>query len=734
MVYVTIINADGSETVIAEQGRDGYEIVSCQSTVGLDTVSSASITVPASNRARNVLRGKNPTIAIYEDNVRVFIGSPASPITEDIYGNIIVSLDGALSWLADICKPPFRLDANENVSVTEYLTRLVTQYNAAARAERHVKLGGVTVSGIAHASHRDSYTTILDLVREVRENYGGYLLEIMGSKGDVPRLDYIAEPVIKNPMPLFFGENLVSLEQALSFDEYASRICATNGEDGVSYTATDTDAEQTWGRVDYPLKSNAETEEELQELAASLLAVMSKPFKTVTAEVIERKRNYLPGQYVDLVDRKTGLSVELLVQTVETDHLLGKRTVTCGREKIADFTARGGATSPEIRAVATDALVYETNVEAATDAWHGFTVGWNVTKNEDIINMSKGEFEPDNSDNTQLLTWSKSTLGDFWFTPQLYRPLDMPLDHSHSAIDGTSDRLYWAVQSADFSHNVRATFRLGSPINPASTSSDAFPMNRPFIRLNVNGRRAIPPSAATVTTVPSTNLATVARTYLTARENGAEFAYGSNWTYRSSDAVFTPVAAEDERPAGRGLMECDTLAFMCLIGMDYAHSPYAGSAQTADFDTVMAAHFASGGAASAYNWTGLTEQLAKPINGAWTNGLGGRIVDQSGMGWWFWDNGFVFRPLDANGKLDLTQLKSGDLALFRRVPCAMFDNLGHIGVIDIVDGEVYVIHVTVEAWTDGKVVVRSRLKDEFYNLSPGRYSLTDTYFARINYS
>lgn len=733
MVTVTFVNADGTESVIAEQGREGFEILGCETTVALDTVSSGEIRIPATNKMRNVLRGRNPTIAIYEDQTRVFIGSCASPLTEDIYGNLKCSLDGALSWLGDITKPPFYVDASMNMSIEVYLSRIVTQYNAAARAERQIKFGGVTVSGLASASHSDEYCTMLDLIREVREKNGGYLLEAMGGRGDLPRIDYFDEPTIRNPYPLYFGENILSLNESLSFDEYASRICAT-GQNGLTYTAIDTDAERIWGRVDYPLRSNAETAEELKDEADALLAIMAKPFRAVTAEVVDKGKHYLPGQIATLIDRKTGLTVDLLVQSVTRNHMSGKKVVTCGREKIPDFTARGGAASPDIRQAKTDALAYETNVDAKTDAWHGFTTGWNVTKNEDIINMSKGEFEPDNSDNTKLLTWSKSAHGDFWFTPQLYRPLDMPLDHSHSAIDGTSDRLYWAVQSADFSHNVRATFRLGSSINPASTSSDAYPMNRPFIRLNVNGRRATPPSTPRITTVPATNLATVARTYLTAREGGTRaFAYGANWTYRSTAAVFTPTDQEDERPAGRGLMECDTLAFMCLIGMDYTHSPYAGNSATADFDTIMSAHFASGGAASAYGWTANTKQIAVPINGEWANGLGGRMVDQSGMGWWLWDNSFVFRPVDADGNLDLSQLKQGDIVMFRRVPCSMFDNLGHIGIIDIVDGEPYVIHVTIEGWTQGKVIVRSRLKDEFYQLKPGRYSLEDTYFARIDY-
>ena len=265
-------------------------------------------------------------------------------------------------------------------------------------------------------------------------------------------------------------------------------------------------------------------------------------------------------------------------------------------------------------------------------------------------------------------------------------------------------------------------------IKPADTIQ--FPMSRPYIRLIVSGRRALPPKTAALPCIDSTlqtmNLADIAKTYLTAREGGRAFAYGANWIYRGSDAV--------NDADGRAKVECDTIAFLSLIGMTYAKSPYTTLTEnaTADFDTKMAAWYASADSSVA-PWHSETEELAIQSGGIWVNGLGGRIVDQGAMAWWFWDNGWVFRP-EKDGLLDLSQLRSGDLVLFRRAPSTFFDNVGHIGIIDVdADGTIYVIHATEGAWTCGQVIVRSELTEEFFQIAPGRYRPEDMYFARIPY-
>ena len=376
-------------------------------------------------------------------------------------------------------------------------------------------------------------------------------------------------------------------------------------------------------------------------------------------------------------------------------------------------------------------------VDSACSGWKGFGVGWDIAKNARTINMDRSEFEPDG---TGSLTWQKVSGKDYWYTPRIERPLDMPIEPYNGTVSGTSDRPFVTdIFGTDLTH-TRCKFRLGSPVDPAAydAQSPDYPMGRPYIRLHVGGRRPIPPRTAPFECEPASqgiNLADIAKTYLTAREGGRHFKYGANWPYRTSNVV--------NDSGGYAMMECDTMALMALIGMDYSNSPYTNTTPgaTADFDTVIAAWTATA-AANSIPWFQMspdqTVQLVSQIDGVWINGLNGRIVDQGAMAWWFWDNDYVFRPerKDSNGKwqLDLTQLRSGDIVLFRRTPSRMFDNVGHIGIIDVDNsGTVYVLHVTEGAWTNGEVVVRSRLKDQFFSIAPGRYHLSDLYFARIPY-
>jgi hypothetical protein len=503
-------------------------------------------------------------------------------------------------------------------------------------------------------------------------------------------------------------------------------------------------------------------------------------------------------------------------------------------------------------------------LEEACVGFKGFGVGWDVAKNGPTIQMSRSEFEPDGTDS---LTWQQAdwimaagdpdadglaeweagksyTTGtkltyddkvcevqqnltsdaqhppgsdntkykwvhvtyDYWFTGQLDRPLDMPVQPYNAVLTGMADRpLVTSVFACDLTH-TRCKFRLGSPVDPAKYDAkfappDAenvvYPMARPYVRLHVSGSHASPPKASSIPCQPDTgagaqsvSLATIAKTYYEAAKNCRGFVYGQNWTYRGKIASLqtelneliteigngTPTEEQAARieeiteeltyykrvndECGRGAMECDVVALMSSLGMPIDQSPYNSTTpnQTADFFQTMH-NWLDGATPPSANvpWIDYTKELVQPSGGTYVapvsvnksyysgvvtdayydggtwNGLGGRIVDQGAMAWWFWDKGYVFRP-EVDGVLDLSQLRSGDLVMFRRAKSTFFDNVGHIGVIDVdTDGTIYVIHATIAEWTDGKVIVRSRLEDEFFNLAPGRYKPEDMYFARIPY-
>lgn len=321
MVRVTIITATGERT-IAEQGRDGYEILGAKIRRELNSVSSAVLTFPATNDHVKALKNLNAVIAVYDDLSRVFIGQVGLP-KSDIWGNIEISADGALSWLSNIVKAPFVVERSANLSVADYLTRIINQYNDGADSTRKLMIDGITVDGTVDVNHHDEYTNTLDLLREVINSFGGYLFESAGTLGKLPSISYIKNPV-ESKQVLVFGVNERSLEDVLDFSDYASRVYGV-GKDGITAYAIDAQAESMFGRRDYAIKSNAETVEELTEEVESVLATKKTPVRSMTlsaADLAGMNHTYKAfnvGTIATAKDRKLGLDVDLIVNSTERD-------------------------------------------------------------------------------------------------------------------------------------------------------------------------------------------------------------------------------------------------------------------------------------------------------------------------------------------------------------------------------------------------------------------------------
>jgi len=344
MVRVTIITAAG-ETVVAEQGRDGYEITAAKIHSELNSVSSAVLTFPETNIHVKALRNQNAVIAVYDDLARVFIGQVATAKT-DIFGNMEVSADGAMSWLQNIVKPPFSISGN--LSVSEYLSRIINQYNDGADGTRQLSVGGVTVSGNVTVDH-DEYTNTLDLLRELIDNHGGYIFESAGTRDKLPSISYINNPIASNQI-LEFGVNERSLEDALDFSDYASRVYGV-GANGITAYAIDAQAEDAFGRKDYAIKSNAETVQELTVEVNAELETRKAPVRTMTlsaADLADMNHTYKAfnvGTIATAKDRNLGLDVALIVNATERD-LINRMdsTVTFGKPpvSVARILVKGG--------------------------------------------------------------------------------------------------------------------------------------------------------------------------------------------------------------------------------------------------------------------------------------------------------------------------------------------------------------------------------------------------------
>lgn len=349
-------------------------------------------------------------------------------------------------------------------------------------------------------------------------------------------------------------------------------------------------------------------------------------------------------------------------------------------------------------------------LNSACAGWVGFSKGFNVAKNGVVFTISHYETVP-------IGELTETQTGGYWYTDTITIPVDVPLYRANIVISTDID--FWNVHAVNY-NPTNITFKLGTSVDYDT------PPETIGVRIIAQARRPIPSSLPINGFISGATgnqgALDCAKSFLNARINGRVFKYGPNFMYKSSDKV------NDQY--GNGLVECDNIVMMALLGIDYAHSPYAVTTPDAtfDFDNLVV------NPQNLYPWTARTTELVKKDNNEWVNGFDDRIVDTSGICWWMWDNGYIFS--------DKTQAQNGDIVIFRRLPdlvadgynYSSFDNVGHVGVIERDGSDLYVIHATVGEWTGEDVIVRTLLDDDFYNLSPYRYRPEDTIFARINFS
>lgn len=343
-----------------------------------------------------------------------------------------------------------------------------------------------------------------------------------------------------------------------------------------------------------------------------------------------------------------------------------------------------------------ETAVYNLNnpsIENSIQSYSGFNTGFNVAKSKKYV---KQYFVHNVHPELDYTTDSGVSISKI-ITLNLDYPVTYPV------VTGTTDKyIMWVVNAYGVGAG-KIAFRLASTYPFDSAHRDC------LLNISVDGTHSKPPlNPVQPIGINRMQAVAVARSYVTARENGRKFAYGANFIYTNSDVV--------NNANGDAMMECDTLVFMTLTGIPYAQSPYNNTAPN-----------------SAYDFNNL---VVNPLNYNWalTNmkndeSYGGRITNASTINWLMWNSNFVYR--------DVSQLQSGDVAIFRRTSAGTFDNVGHVGIIEMVEENgayvPYLIHVSVDAYSHGNIVDRTPLS-EFYKVSAGRYVAENTYFARPNYN
>ena len=254
-------------------GMPRYEIVDGTISEAVGSASSATIKLPPSNVMRDVPVKRASVISIRKDGAEVFRGSVVDTTT-DLRGMRTYSIDSAMMWLADICKPPHTINA---MAVSTYLGALVTQYNAGCLAGKQIKLGVVGASLPSITLAASEYKSMLDLAKEAASVSGGEL-RIRYADGAV-YLDCLTSYDHRCSQTVELRKNLLGLTDEIDGADLVTRVYPV-GKDGLTIEdvnggqvyLVNAAAEGIYGRIDGTLQADTDDASALKATAASYLA------------------------------------------------------------------------------------------------------------------------------------------------------------------------------------------------------------------------------------------------------------------------------------------------------------------------------------------------------------------------------------------------------------------------------------------------------------------------------
>lgn len=334
---------------------------------------------------------------------------------------------------------------------------------------------------------------------------------------------------------------------------------------------------------------------------------------------------------------------------------------------------------------------------------------WNIIKVDEQLIMSDTKTISSTRD-TNYTSISASVLTRM--------TLDMPIADNDWAISSTGGGDFVSIGNTSLINNgTEISFRLYTPL-----PSTAVTFSSRTIRFLMTGMRRKPRINAlnSWNATKAKQIIDVANTYLQAIEDGRKFAYGYNWLYENGTKEGQSVNNEK----GEGLSECDTFVFLCLMGIPYTSSPYAlVTAPNGVYDKQNIEPNTN------YTWTMRD----------WKKGTDRGFIDNTGdENWYFWMKDWIFNPRNADGSVDWTQVRDGDVIILRAPDRRFFDNIGHIGIVVKKEGteghtieDWDIIHCSGRTETNENVIGRFPMTR--YLDVRKLYKTKDIYFARIAY-
>lgn len=341
-------------TLLFAVGMPGREISAGTLHRAVGEIDSADFVLPASNSMRDVPIKRASVISIQKDGAEIFRGSVADTST-DLRGSRTYSVDGAMLWLADICKAPFVFN---KLPAGGYITALMDQYNAGCAPSRGIKLGALPDTMPSILVSHEEYTDMLTLLQEAA-TMAGCTMRLRYADGDV-YLDMHKSYQHMCTQQVDIRKNLLDITDKVDGASLLTRVYPV-GKDGLTISSVNggtpyvinADAEALYGRIDGTMKADTDDPSVLKATAASYLAKncgLSRGIEVSAADLSGADTETEPfdvGDSVRVVSPPHGIDTVMTVSKVDTS-LVGDQdslTLGWGSKTLTGAVASGGRSS-----------------------------------------------------------------------------------------------------------------------------------------------------------------------------------------------------------------------------------------------------------------------------------------------------------------------------------------------------------------------------------------------------
>lgn len=224
---------------------------------------------------------RSGVVSLRKNRETVFAGDIVETV-EDFYNCVTVTCHGCLTWFKDVQIVHYK----KNASASDYLSDILSKYNAACSPQRKINMGYCDISKSVSHDHSDSIRSASYLLNEILEECGGYL--VFRYDGQTVYLDWIAEGRDCNQN--IDSQNLIDLSKHIDGTNIVTRIYPW-GKDGLTmaapYYVADELLEMYYGIISIDKKYEVETAAELKAKAEAELAQQKAVQSTITLTAVD---------------------------------------------------------------------------------------------------------------------------------------------------------------------------------------------------------------------------------------------------------------------------------------------------------------------------------------------------------------------------------------------------------------------------------------------------------------